>query len=163
MKRKVHEKATEFDFEGLKANQPTTTQANPTIPPTTEKEEILNTETGVNSEPKKKRIRHKKEVAGETVETKHDASLTKDGNHPSLSTNQIEREKLRRRSRREKAKEKKMDCFLCRQKGHSVANCPRNQQADVDLSGLGSICYRCGSLEHILAKCTQKSDSSSTQ
>lgn len=52
-----------------------------------------------------------------------------------------------------------MECFLCRQKGHSVQNCPRNtkEQSDtIDMSSMGSICFRCGSLEHILSKCPQK-------
>ncbi|KAJ3302009.1 hypothetical protein HDV03_005485 [Kappamyces sp. JEL0829] len=76
-----------------------------------------------------------------------------------------EREILKRRSRKQKAKERKMECFLCRQKGHSISNCPRNTSGEaatddalVDVATVGSICYRCGSLEHILQKCDQKPD-----
>ncbi|KAI8896076.1 hypothetical protein BC833DRAFT_507337, partial [Globomyces pollinis-pini] len=52
-------------------------------------------------------------------------------------------------------------CFLCRQKGHSIANCPRNTSKstdDIELAEMGSICYNCGSLEHTLAKCDQRKD-----
>ncbi|KAH6564381.1 hypothetical protein BASA61_002084 [Batrachochytrium salamandrivorans] len=77
-----------------------------------------------------------------------------------------EREALKRRSRREKLKERKMQCFLCRQKGHSVRTCPRNQMAAAaEIEGIegapgGGVCYRCGSLDHPLAECPKKRDAS---
>jgi zinc finger CCHC domain-containing protein 9 len=97
---------------------------------------------------KKKRIRHR----------------TIDKTKPALEQHlsKSEREALKRRSRREKQKEKNMECFLCRMKGHSIANCPRNTGValeGVDSSSIGTICYRCGSLEHTLNKCSQKPDS----
>jgi zinc finger CCHC domain-containing protein 9 len=58
---------------------------------------------------------------------------------------------LKRRTRRERKKEHKMNCFLCRQTGHSIKNCPRNQDEN--------ICYRCGSSCHILSKCEKQHDS----
>ncbi|KAL2920225.1 Zinc finger CCHC domain-containing protein 9 [Polyrhizophydium stewartii] len=82
------------------------------------------------------------------------------------SLSKTEREALKRRSRREKLKERKMNCFLCRQRGHSIRTCPRNQviaaaemESDAGTPGAG-ICYRCGSLEHALAQCSKKHDSS---
>lgn len=98
---------------------------------------------------KKKRIRHRTEETVTKVEIKHDAELSK-----------AEREALKRRSRKQVTKERKMDCFLCRQKGHSIANCPRNTtgkaESDMIDGDIGTICYKCGSLEHILAKCVEK-------
>ncbi|KAJ3273442.1 hypothetical protein HDV01_004512 [Terramyces sp. JEL0728] len=146
MKRQRVEEASEFQSIDLKSGgtaQVAAVQENT--------EEI---EQG-DSEPagKKKRIRHRSILPQEAQEAepgKHDSLLTK-----------AERDALKRRSRREKAKEKKMNCFLCRQKGHSVANCPRNTQRtidDIQLSELGNICFRCGSLEHTLAKCDKKPD-----
>jgi zinc finger CCHC domain-containing protein 9 len=60
---------------------------------------------------------------------------------------------LKRRSRRERRKEHNMECFKCRTKGHSIKNCPA-QELDTE-----PICYRCGSLEHAIAKCDRKTDS----
>ncbi|EGF80684.1 hypothetical protein BATDEDRAFT_6620, partial [Batrachochytrium dendrobatidis JAM81] len=57
-------------------------------------------------------------------------------------------------------------CFLCRQKGHSIRSCPRNQMAAaaelelVEGSPAGSICYRCGSIDHSLSACPKKKNSS---
>lgn len=98
---------------------------------------------------KKKRSRHRQ------------AATKEDTNEQALSKS--ERDALKRRSRREKQRERNMECFLCRQKGHSISNCPRNSsQTDgmIQEGTIGSICYRCGSLEHTLNKCPQKKDSS---
>ncbi|KAI9503292.1 hypothetical protein BX070DRAFT_183641, partial [Coemansia spiralis] len=40
-------------------------------------------------------------------------------------------------------------CFQCRQKGHSVKNCP-----NADSTGTG-ICYHCGSEEHTTKQCAK--------
>ncbi|KAI8912821.1 hypothetical protein EDD86DRAFT_180716, partial [Gorgonomyces haynaldii] len=41
-------------------------------------------------------------------------------------------------------------CFLCREKGHAVQNCPKNPE--------GQLCYRCGSTEHAVDKCKVRAD-----
>ncbi|ORX61585.1 hypothetical protein DM01DRAFT_1332183 [Hesseltinella vesiculosa] len=43
-------------------------------------------------------------------------------------------------------KEKSTICFGCREKGHSVENCPKKTSEQ-------GICYNCGSTEHSLKKC----------
>lgn len=111
---------------------------------------------------KKKRIRHR----DAKLEADNDEARDTADPHAHLAgLTKHERESLKRRSRKQKAKERKMDCFLCRQKGHSISNCPRNTNlGDGDnsmsfihgASDVSSICYRCGSLEHILQKCDQK-------
>ena len=111
---------------------------------------------------KKKRIRHR----DAKQEADNDEARESADPHAHLAgLTKHERESLKRRSRKQKAKERKMDCFLCRQKGHSISNCPRNTNlGDGDnsmsfihgASDVSSICYRCGSLEHILQKCDQK-------
>ncbi|KAI9348680.1 hypothetical protein BDR26DRAFT_776467, partial [Obelidium mucronatum] len=69
-------------------------------------------------------------------------------------------------------------CFLCRQNGHSIKNCPRSNStksdADLDANDLDAIaaemdaastpaaegiCYRCGSANHSSAKCKKKMNS----
>lgn len=92
MKRQRVEEASEFQSRDLKdIGKSATEQAQPEINP------VENTE----GEGKKKRIRHRSNLPQDTQPeeqpAKHDASLTK-----------AEREALKRRSRREKAKEKKM-------------------------------------------------------
>jgi len=42
-------------------------------------------------------------------------------------------------------------CFVCREKGHAAANCPKNSQQS-------KICFRCGSTEHRLDNCPISSD-----
>jgi zinc finger CCHC domain-containing protein 9 len=50
---------------------------------------------------------------------------------------------------RERAVGRKSTCFQCRQRGHTVANCPNNGAA-------ASCCYRCGSTEHTLGSCPKR-------
>jgi zinc finger CCHC domain-containing protein 9 len=135
MKRKRVIEATEFISKDLKA---TDQQGDNTM----EQKDTL------TEQDKKKRIRHRKKE--ETPSTPADDGLSKQ-----------EKQALTKRSKRDKQKEKNMQCFLCRQMGHSISNCPRNTSTTdgVDDSTIGSICYRCGSLEHTLSKCKQKPDS----
>lgn len=70
-----------------------------------------------------------------------------------------EYETLKRRNRRAKLKARKLVCFHCRNRGHGVQECPRlNTEKAADgtvIPGLqaSGICYRCGSVDHTLAKC----------
>jgi zinc finger CCHC domain-containing protein 9 len=57
---------------------------------------------------------------------------------------------------RERSVGRKSICFQCRQRGHTVANCPN--------STVANCCYKCGSTEHTLGNCPKRSrrgDSSS--
>lgn len=54
----------------------------------------------------------------------------------------------RRRMFRKIDKEKSFTCFLCRQKGHSIKNCPK-AESDTAVD----ICYHCGSNEHTTKNC----------
>uniref|UniRef100_A0A7R9WTM5 CCHC-type domain-containing protein n=1 Tax=Craspedostauros australis TaxID=1486917 RepID=A0A7R9WTM5_9STRA len=53
-------------------------------------------------------------------------------------------------------KTRKDVCYLCRKPGHTVANCPKQQQGHA--ASAKSICYRCGSQEHTLSGCPQQAD-----
>ncbi|KAJ1724433.1 hypothetical protein LPJ53_001274 [Coemansia erecta] len=55
-----------------------------------------------------------------------------------------------RREFRQQEKERNFTCFQCRQKGHSVKNCP--QTGGATQTGL---CYHCGSDEHTTRNCSK--------
>jgi zinc finger CCHC domain-containing protein 9 len=140
MKRKRVEDASGFISKDLKE---TTQQCDQKI-------QIVIGDSG-----KKKRIRHRNAEAmpKEKIEF---AGIVED-----VLTNS-EMQKLQRRSRKDKQREKHMQCFLCRQMGHSISSCPRNTSSGaegIEETSMGSICYRCGSLEHTLSKCKQRPDS----
>lgn len=42
-------------------------------------------------------------------------------------------------------------CLLCRQRGHSLKNCPDKNEENVDKK----LCYNCGEFGHSLALCPQ--------
>ena len=58
------------------------------------------------------------------------------------------KEAERRKNRRPRLKDMDTMCFGCRERGHSVSNCPK---ADG-----GGICYKCGMTNHITVVCTKK-------
>lgn len=65
---------------------------------------------------------------------------------------------IRKRRREEENKYNKImakNCFKCRQSGHFLADCPLN--ANQSEEGV-DICYRCGSPEHKLSECNQRSE-----
>ncbi|KAJ1912053.1 hypothetical protein H4219_005743 [Mycoemilia scoparia] len=57
----------------------------------------------------------------------------------------------KRRLARVQLRELEKTCFHCREKGHSVKNCPQAKS-----QGIG-ICYHCGSEDHTTKSCTAKS------
>ncbi|KRZ74559.1 Zinc finger CCHC domain-containing protein 9 [Trichinella papuae] len=61
--------------------------------------------------------------------------------------------KEERRVRRIKVKMQQTVCYCCRKKGHTLANCKRNN----DSQKLG-VCFKCGSLEHTLKNCKSKAN-----
>ncbi|KAL1283701.1 Zinc finger CCHC domain-containing protein [Trichinella pseudospiralis] len=61
--------------------------------------------------------------------------------------------KEERRVRRIKMKMQQTVCYCCRKKGHTLANCKRNN----DSQKLG-VCFKCGSLEHTLKNCKSKAN-----
>ncbi|KAJ3239600.1 hypothetical protein HDU78_002779 [Chytriomyces hyalinus] len=143
---------------------------------------------------KQKRMRHRSKLAENSQSAEGDAATTGESK-PARKVvgrsegilNKKEREVLKRRSRREKLKERKMVCFLCRQNGHSIKFCPRSQDAvdaatevekealemseGIDLNAIAQemeggktlamegICYRCGSTEHKSSQCKKKTNS----
>lgn len=42
-------------------------------------------------------------------------------------------------------------CLLCRQRGHSLKNCPDKNEENIDKK----LCYNCGGFGHSLALCPQ--------
>ncbi|KAJ3286293.1 hypothetical protein HK104_009116 [Borealophlyctis nickersoniae] len=125
---------------------------------------------------KKKKMRHKSKMVGEGKGEGKEAT----GGEVKGASGQSkqERDSLKRRTRREKLKERKMTCFLCRKVGHSIKFCPtapdsakaealkteegkdgETGSALVEPSAVEGICYRCGSTEHRLSQCKKKSDS----
>lgn len=64
-----------------------------------------------------------------------------------------------RREKRALERESSLRCFDCREFGHSAKNCPKEMQGDSGNEIIGKkgkedvCCYRCGSLQHSLAKC----------
>ncbi|KAJ0551803.1 putative transcription factor interactor and regulator CCHC(Zn) family [Helianthus annuus] len=42
-------------------------------------------------------------------------------------------------------------CLLCRQRGHSLKNCPDKNEENIDKT----LCYNCGEFGHSLASCLQ--------
>ncbi|KAI7883131.1 hypothetical protein K492DRAFT_205672 [Lichtheimia hyalospora FSU 10163] len=67
--------------------------------------------------------------------------------HNSGDFERSDKDAEKRKKRRQMKKEKSTVCFGCRQKGHSVSECP---EAKTSAKG---ICYNCGSTEHSLSKC----------
>ncbi|KAJ3136982.1 Zinc finger CCHC domain-containing protein 9 [Physocladia obscura] len=147
------------------------------------------TEDSSDQTTKKKRVRHRSAIAKDDDKNKPDEgnkSISNTVNRSEGALSRKEREVLKRRSRREKIKEKMMTCFLCRQPGHSIKFCPRspdsakpishsdksaaksNDGDDIDLNAIAAemektpmegICYKCGSTEHKSSQCKKKLNS----
>ncbi len=45
-------------------------------------------------------------------------------------------------------------CLGCRKKGHMLSNCPDAKKFILS-KNKGGICFNCGSLEHILSRCSR--------
>ncbi|KAG6861936.1 hypothetical protein C0995_009886 [Termitomyces sp. Mi166 len=65
-----------------------------------------------------------------------------------------------RRLRRIKEKLEATTCYACRQKGHAAKDCPNTEKSSEDTQNakIVGICYRCGSLKHILSRCKKSVD-----
>ncbi|KAJ3054260.1 hypothetical protein HK097_002245 [Rhizophlyctis rosea] len=120
------------------------------------------------SQPKKKKMRHRSKLDPSERKTAKDDAAADD------YLSKKERDSLKRRTRKQKLKERKMTCFLCRKQGHSIKFCPSAPSSEdtpaltmedgcegslVSGGAVEGICYRCGSLEHRLAQCKKKTDS----
>lgn len=64
----------------------------------------------------------------------------------------------REAKKRARSRESNTICFQCREKGHSVANCP---QKALTSSKMSKICFKCGSTEHGLYICPKLGGSKS--
>ncbi|KAI8917887.1 hypothetical protein DFJ77DRAFT_458183 [Powellomyces hirtus] len=128
----------------------------------------------VGSEPekKKKRMRHRSktgdadgETTGSAVAAKSETNgVEKLGRAPAggKALTKAEKEALRRRTRRERNRERKMTCFLCRNPGHSISACPKateqEKAAAMESPSVVGICYKCGSMEHKSSQCRKMVD-----
>jgi zinc finger CCHC domain-containing protein 9 len=77
--------------------------------------------------------------------TSHKPKLSKEDRRAKYT----ELARVRASKDRERAVGRKSTCFQCRQRGHTVANCPNNGAA-------ANCCYRCGSTEHTLGNCPKR-------
>ncbi|KAI8819239.1 uncharacterized protein EV422DRAFT_535663 [Fimicolochytrium jonesii] len=193
MARKTHEEASEFVAKPLlpvKADPSST--PTPSSTTTTDKSNkrkatddasapkpataAEGTEGGKASEAepeqKKKKMRHRKKEAGAGDDAAV-AGAGKGGNTAGRKTggagpggrelSKQEKEALRRRTRRERNKEKKMVCFLCRNLGHSINSCPKATETEKNApiasdGAVVGICYKCGSGEHKSSQCRKLVD-----
>ncbi|KAJ3172110.1 hypothetical protein HDU88_006924 [Geranomyces variabilis] len=134
--------------------------------------------TAATSEPqaKKKRVRHRtKEEADEIAASKTTAAGEGDARTGYTPTGgkaltKQEKDALRRRTRRERNREKKLTCFLCRNPGHSINTCPKASEsasaattvaaatAALATPPASGICYKCGSPEHKSSQCRKRVD-----
>jgi len=64
------------------------------------------------------------------------------------------------RERQQRHKAKDLVCYHCREKGHSIHNCPQATSSTKKNKKLAAaiICYKCGSTEHTLSQCKKKKD-----
>ncbi|KAJ3223463.1 hypothetical protein HDU81_009166 [Chytriomyces hyalinus] len=210
MARKTHVEASGFNVTPLKpetaalkrkvedapnpSTTPATTATTPTATEPSSAPKDINDASGAEGAPakKQKRMRHRSKLAeasadGDAAATRESKPARKVVGRSEGVLNKKEREVLKRRSRREKLKERKMVCFLCRQNGHSIKFCPRSQDAvdaatevekeahelseGIDLNAVAEemeggktlamegICYRCGSTEHKSSQCKKKTNS----
>ncbi|KAJ3077469.1 hypothetical protein HDU99_001165 [Rhizoclosmatium hyalinum] len=201
MARKKHVEATGFNVVPLKVNkfesapepEPSPSSSVQQVNEGVEQHKRPAEDAGDQQPAKKaKRVRHRSLMEPSAEKEESDAAKalesklgSTDFNNTEGSLSRKEREVLKRRTRKEKLKEKKMTCFLCRQKGHSVKNCPRSGDAaklaaaekasaldldDQDLAAIDAemeksalamegICYRCGSTEHKSSQCKKKLNS----
>ncbi|TPX64538.1 hypothetical protein SpCBS45565_g05825 [Spizellomyces sp. 'palustris'] len=104
---------------------------------------------------KKKKMRHRSKA--ESTEGGGTSGVQRvKGKVAKGGLSKYEKEALRRRTRREAVREKKMVCYLCRGMGHSIKFCPKaTEQEKQTVSG---ICYKCGSTAHKSSECRKLVD-----
>jgi len=59
----------------------------------------------------------------------------------------------KRRRSRIQSKMSETTCFACREKGHTVRDCPKVGESGTTTAPASGICFRCGSTKHALSKC----------
>lgn len=76
----------------------------------------------------------------------------------SHSWPQIDKRTRLRRIGRIREKKESLICYNCRQSGHDLSNCPKNENGPKKAgAGCGEkICYKCGSISHTLRQCQSK-------
>lgn len=83
------------------------------------------------------------------LKVKKRSSGPKGGKSATGSKEEVPEWLEKRRAARRERRRKGWPCFHCRQPGHMAANCPEK-------TGETSICFKCGSTEHDIYKCTAK-------
>ncbi|KAJ3155262.1 hypothetical protein HDU86_004352 [Geranomyces michiganensis] len=141
-------------------------------------ESALSQPNASSEQGKKKRVRHRtKEEAAEVSAARTTAAAAAAGGERTGYTpaggkalTKQEKDALRRRTRRERNREKKLTCFLCRNPGHSINTCPKASESANSTTTVAAataalatppasgICYKCGSVEHKSSQCRQRVD-----
>lgn len=65
------------------------------------------------------------------------------------------------RERQQRHKSKDLVCYNCRERGHSIQQCPRQgatSSRKKEQKVAAAICYKCGSTEHTLSRCKRKDE-----
>ena len=104
---------------------------------------------------KKQYLEASKEFQGSSIK---DVSKTNSGTKANTSNASVQKPNASRKKRKLLAKMVDMTCFHCREKGHSLAFCPKMKDASEHLKkkSAQNICFRCGSNSHRLNQCPDK-------